>query len=143
MAKGFLVVFSAVALVLAVSAPLAAQTSQLKANIAFEFNVAGKTLPAGEYTVQNRGSGGSVLGISSFDNRVAAMVQTIPGSAWGKERGQATLVFRRYGDSYFLSEVRNGFALAGYELPMTRTERELSRTASVQTVQVLAYLARR
>ncbi len=143
MKKGFPVVFSAVALVLAISAPLAAQSSQLKANIPFEFNVAGKTLPAGEYTVAARNNGEYVVGITNIDTREAAMVLTTPSSAWRKERGQTMLVFHRYGNSYFLSEIRDGVASAGYELPVSPTEKELSRTASVQTFQVLAYLARR
>ncbi len=143
MTKKLSVVFSAVALVLAISAPLAAQTSPLRANIPFEFSVGGKTLPAGEYSIQSRNTDGSILAISNPDSTTAAMVLASRGSDWGKERGQAKLIFHRYGSSYFLSEIWNGFATVGYALPVTRTERELSRTASVQTFQVLAYLAQR
>ena len=55
----------------------------------------------------------------------------------------ATLNFNRYGNSYFLSQIWNGYT--GFEnmLPVSRTEKELSRTASVQKFEVLASLARR
>ena len=66
MTKKLLGVFAAVGLVLALSAPLAAQSTRLSANIPFEFTVAGKTIPAGEYTIENSDALG-VVSISNFD----------------------------------------------------------------------------
>jgi hypothetical protein len=76
MTKRLSVVFSAVALVPAVSAPLAAQSTRLTANIPFEFKVDGKVLPAGEYAIQNGGGIGQVVTITNFETKAGALVIT-------------------------------------------------------------------
>ena len=135
------VVFTTLALVLAISAPLAAQANRVTANIPFEFSVAGKVLPAGEYAIRN--GGGDVLLINGLDNNASALV--LSATSWNGKRDGATavLTFNRYGDSYFLSRVWNGYSGSENMLPVTRTEKELSRTASVQKFEILAFLAQR
>jgi hypothetical protein len=142
MTKKLLGVFAAVGLVLALSAPLAAQSTRLSANIPFEFNVAGKTLPAGEYTIENINALG-VVSISNFDSQTSALVLTHRGETTTGDRGTAALNFNRYGNTYFLSQIWNGYTGFENKLPVNRTEKELSRTASVQKFEVLASLARR
>jgi len=142
MKKQLSVAFAAVVLVLAISAPLAAQSWHLTANIPFEFTVAGKVLPAGSYAIQNSNDG-SVVTLQSADTGASALVLTQRAPEYSQDRSVATLTFNRYGDTYFLSQIWNGFTGSGRELAPGKTERELSRTSSIQTFQVLAYLARR
>ena len=135
-------VFTIAALVLAASAPISAQTWHLTANVPFQFTVAGKVLPAGAYGIKN-GTDGTVVAIQGLDTGAAAVVLTYRSADSNRDRGVATLTFNRYGDTYFLSEVWNGFTASGRAVPSGRTERELSRTASAQKFEVLATLARR
>ena len=100
---------------------------KLRANIPFDFVVANQKLPAGKYfigrAIQN--SGDSVLLISSLDGRVHAVRWTTPVESRFKNKG--TLVFNRYGDQYFLSQVWPAGASTGRQLYKSRSEREVRR----------------
>ena len=107
-----------------------AQTSgrtQLMANIPFEFNVGGKTLPAGEYAVAqvNPASDHAVLQLRSKDGRASAMVQM--GSVIGKAQESAKLIFNRYGNRYFFAQAWVDSDKTGLEVPKSRAERAAGR----------------
>jgi hypothetical protein len=92
-------------------------------NIPFAFKVANQTLPAGHYTFTRIGA--TTLRILNSRNQ-GAMVAThaVEGKApegWGK------IVFHRYGDSYFLSEVWVAGNGIGRELFHSRAEKEKRR----------------
>src|SRR5881628_2739689 len=78
----------------------------LRANIPFDFTVADKKLPAGEYSVgrARQDSGDSILLISSVDGRSSTFGSSIPVETQAP-KDEGTLVFHRYGDQYFLSQV--------------------------------------
>jgi hypothetical protein len=121
-------------------APVSAQTTtRLSANIPFEFMVGSTTLPAGEYTVSSQFLSGA-LGIRSADGREGALVLANPMESPNSD--QAKLVFNRYGNQYFLSQIWTANRSMGYEVPKSKVEREASRTASAQR-QVLTILAQR
>lgn len=129
------------AVVLAV--PLAAQTFRVTASIPFDFMVAESSMPAGEYAVQRAGSSGSgAVQISGDDVSVVALALNKRVKPQEKT-GQALLVFRRYGDQYFLARVVDGYRSTGVEIPTSRTESELSKTASIGQFETVAVLARR
>jgi len=102
-------------------------------------------MPAGEYTVSSGSVPGSqgndVLLIESTGGgaryfALARRIQTEDGSY-----PQTTkLMFQRYGSQCFLSQVWTSDSPVGRELPESRTERELNKSAAVkpQTVIVLA-----
>jgi hypothetical protein len=120
-------------------APLGAQISlPLKANIPFEFMVAGKTLPAGEYIVSPETTQ-SVLRIRNVDTNEGALVLTNSAETLDYS-DQAKLVFHRYGNQYFLWEIWGPGTNVGYEVPKSKAEREASQTASVrrENVTILA-----
>ena len=111
------------------------------ANIPFDFVVADKTLPAGNYNVNSVTSDGAALKISSRDGKSAAMRLTdlIPEK---REKRTARMVFHRYGQKYFLAEVWTGDEY-GRELRRCKTERILqhelaSNTSNYQIVEVVA-----
>jgi hypothetical protein len=71
-----------------------------KANIPFNFRVGTAPMPAGEYRIKPAQDG--VVWISSVDGKSSAVLlaQTNDGTS-----APAKLVFNKYGDHYFLSEL--------------------------------------
>jgi hypothetical protein len=99
-----------------------AQSVSLRANVPFSFVVGGKTLPAGEYRVSAGASAGATI---IQGTGVAAVSLTIPTMGQNPGFKSARLVFRAYGDRYFLAQVW-GDGKSGNEFPLTRSERELT-----------------
>lgn len=105
-----------------------AQTSggrRLIATIPFDFNVADKAMPAGEYTVTqiNPSSDHAVLQLRSKDGGV--LIQMIRSS--GNAHDAARLVFLRYGNQYFFAEAWVDGQKDGLKAPKSRAERALQR----------------
>ena len=96
----------------------------VRANIPFDFVIGTKTLPQGTYTVKFLETSPKVLVISGQDNNEAAFALSITVSAEDTEDNSPKLIFHRYGDQYFLSQVWSGARLAGRELPKSQQERE-------------------
>jgi len=102
-----------------------AQSTNSIVTVPFDFKVAGKTLPAGEYIVR-RSTQDSTEGllIQRTDSRASAFVLTKSVQAGAKQEA-SKLVFHRYGNQYFLSQVWTlGY---GRELFMSGKERSLER----------------
>ena len=78
---------------------------QLRVNVPFAFNVGNTLLPAGDYNVRivNPSSDRSVVQISSLDGRLTRMSQTT--DTIGRSTTKARLMFRQYGDHFFLAQV--------------------------------------
>jgi hypothetical protein len=100
--------------------------TKLSANIPFEFNVGYLTMPAGEYSVQTVFSAGDSLLIKNADANLCAL-RLSEATNRLKEKGQARLVFHRYGDKYFLAEVWNGVDATGRQLLKSEDERVVER----------------
>jgi hypothetical protein len=122
----------AVMMIVAAGVSAKAQTldSRLTANIPFDFTVVDKKLPAGKYWVSRvqQSQGDTVLQVTSAEGKASAVRLTIPvNSHQPKDIG--TLVFHRYGDDYFLSEVWAKGGSVGRSLLKTHAERKLERKA--------------
>ena len=98
----------------------------LRATIPFDFTVRGKTLPAGEYEIKRITDAPYGLIISDVKNHEHQIFETIPAQA-KKTANRGEIIFHRYGDSYFLSEVLAGGEQTGRELPTSSQERILKR----------------
>ena len=97
----------------------------IRVSIPFDFTVEKKTLPAGEYEVRRISDEPTGLLIQNVNHRRnEAMFQT---EALDVRRipSRSLLIFHRYGDSFFLSEVVTAGQETGEELRPTRTERTL------------------
>ena len=127
------------ALVLAVGSAMAQSNVTLKADVPFEFVASKNTLPAGEYRVQFLASS-PTLAIANANRSAKAVVLTNAVEADQPAR-QAKLVFRKYGDRYFLAQIWIDGVARGNELPVSRTEREWAQRAAQP--QLVAVLARR
>ena len=93
----------------------------IKAQVPFEFVVNGKTMPAGECTIEAVNHGQTLLSIRSGNEHVYAV--SIAEEPTKKSRG-SVLVFHQYGDRYFLAGIRREGRI-GYQLPASRLEGEL------------------
>jgi len=119
------------ALLLAASASIA-QTRQgdVVANIPFPFVVAHQTLPAGHYIVSPANA--DALGIHDANNR-GTFVPT-ESTQRSANDNSCKLVFHRYGDKYFLSEVWVAGNSNGRTLFRSRAERELAESGKEKVI---------
>lgn len=123
--RNVLSIFTALVLfasLLVVSA--SARTSRsLVVQIPFDFHIAGKTLPAGQYLVE-RSTQSSAEGLSlrSVDKNVGVFVLTSTVEA-NERQSASRLVFNRYQDKYFLSQFWTSGEAAGRALIKSETER--------------------
>ena len=124
-------------LVLLTFSPAKAQgnNDHLTANIPFDFNVRGKSLPAGEYIVNvlNHTSSAAVLQISRKTGRGTVMVHT--NGVIGSKREDATLIFRRYGNQYFLAQAWMPSDADGFSIAKSKAERALERNLSLSNIK--------
>ena len=95
----------------------------VRATIPFDFTVGDRILPAGTYTVEAIDAQG-VLAIRSEDYTRRMFIFTGARDA-KNEPEPAKLVFRKYGDLYFLAEVWTSYA--GQEVFRSRKERQVIR----------------
>ncbi len=95
----------------------------IAASVPFQFNVGDKTLPAGEYTITqtNPSSDLAVLRIRAKDGSQTVLVQM--NSVVGKTADASTLVFRRYGNRYFFSQIWIDGDSEGLNAPRSGVER--------------------
>jgi len=135
--RSFMVVSAAaLALVLAAGSATAQSSISLRADIPFEFTAAGKTMPAGEYSLRSLAPP-EIVAISATDGGAQALLLT-QGAASNTVSDQSKLLFRKYGDRYFLAEVWSAGSLSGQRLPVSKAERELTkRAANFEVVAVL------
>jgi len=131
---------TSIILVAALAAGAHAQTSRtptVLANIPFAFKVGAKTLPAGRYavTVLNPASDQTVLQIRSMDGRSAAI--TLTTSVIGTASKQGQLVFRRYGDQYFLAQAQMTGDSTGLAVAKTRAERSQAVASAGKSITVV------
>ena len=99
--------------------------------IPFDFSVGDKTFPAGVYSVTRVNQEKLVLRLSSEDGREAIHIITNPVEA--KEYPKTgRLIFRRYGETYFLSQIWESDEIQGRQLLKSRTERSVERDLAKQ-----------
>jgi hypothetical protein len=130
---------AALAVMLATTA--SAQTRTLKASVPFDFVVAGRTLPAGDYVV----SGVNAIGLLAIQNVSSGAAPTLTTSnSTGRpgDGGEAFLTFHRYGSDYFLATICDGYT-GGRSIGMSSAERERANMASLRKPEVVMVLARR
>jgi hypothetical protein len=101
---------------------------RLKVNIPFDFSVGDQDFAAGEYFVQRAqpSNGDLLVRVSSRNGKTTTVRMTFPVlSLELTDKGK--LVFTRYGEHYFLSEIWPIGSSTGRGLPKSKHERELAR----------------
>ena len=97
-----------------------AQTA-ISATVPFNFTVGKAEMPAGTYTVSRVSSSVIEIRDSTTKKSVVSIVWSEGGSS---SDSTAKLVFNRYGDSYFLSQVTRGSGASVMQLPTSKLEQE-------------------
>jgi len=103
------------------------------ADIPFAFTVANHTLPAGRYTVTRLG-GTSLRIFSPHNQGTVVLTHAVEGKA---PESKGNMVFHRYGDVYFLSEVWVAADATGRKVFQSRAEEGLARTRIEMEIAVL------
>ena len=136
-------------LALAIATPAHAQLpgTAMRAYIPFEFMVNGKTLPAGNYEVKRINDEPEGLIIRSLDNKHDHAVFETESAQQNRLPRHDEIVFDRYGESYFRSEVLAGGMETGRRLAPSHAEKQLRReleaasnnNAQPETVSIALY----
>jgi hypothetical protein len=100
------------------------RASNAHVNIPFAFHAGDRVLSKGDYTVGIEANG-AALAIRGRDSRTTLHLKLAGKASEGSER--AKLIFHRYGENHFLSEVRTPGKRGGRKLPKSDQERKLER----------------
>ena len=118
--------------VLGSSLMLAQPKPRGRVEIPFAFHVRDAALPAGSYTVEEFKTAGTLL---ITNNESGKAIFTVAPPTRSGETEESKLVFNKYGDQYFLSELWFAGKGAGDCVPMGKLEREVRSTpAAIATV---------
>jgi len=130
-----MVIGSFLALSIAGTAKAQLPGTAIRASIPFAFSVRGRTLPAGNYVITRVTDEPVGLIIQNVDYKSdKAMFETEPIYV-GARPHKDVLVFHRYGESYFLSEVVTSTEQTARELFPSRDERRMKRDMAKNQVQ--------
>src|ERR1700733_7494479 len=98
-----------------------AQSKGVKANGPFDFTVANKLLPAGTYTMIRESTG--LIEIRNHDKPVAVLTVVSHDENTSSDGGK--LIFHKYGNQYFLSEILSDWATMNVSIPRSKTEKNV------------------
>lgn len=127
----------AMGLGLLMTAAAHAQSIHLKVNVPFTFTAGGVMLPAGKYDVISQGNGDKALWIRDFNSKAGALVLSISCESLQPSLS-SKLVFHRYGQRYFLSEVWIRGDTLGHQVPAGSREVEVAKDSSMDAVVLAA-----
>ena len=107
------------------AAPLvaAAQSQRIVTQVPFKFTVGTVEMPAGEYIVQLADQRGAAL-VTVRNPEAKRSVYVLTLANQGTTSPNDAMVFHRYGDRYFLAELRIGDTYTVYSLQATKLEKE-------------------
>jgi hypothetical protein len=127
-------------LLLAATAPVQAQQS-FRVKVPFNFVAGQVSLPAGEYRVQRAADGSPAMVLQRIDGlgNDAAIVITNSAEA-STPKSHSSLVFRVYGEGYFLSQVWSAGDTNGRQLPTSPVEKELAKNETPHEIVLVASL---
>jgi hypothetical protein len=127
------------AMLMLFSGLMAAQSltqSTVVAKVPFNFMVGNKIIPSGETAVRAASPDGQTLAIRNFDARKSALAMSSREESTAAS-SSTVLVFKHYGDRYFLSSIQLKGSHATYELPESKAEAELRAQNVPATVEIL------
>ena len=123
--KGLAMLMAIVGLALATAVAANGQGKNLRAQVPFDFIVGEKTMRCGDYSVGIVDKAGAALAIRNQDG--GGIVQLSHAAMRLNRDNHAKLVFRRYGNTYFLAQVWMNGNSEIRELAKTKQERAIER----------------
>jgi hypothetical protein len=105
----------------------------LEANIPFQFHAGNAKFPAGKYVIHMfDDSDLTVMEISSADGTTTALFQVHAAEA-NSAPGRSELIFKKYGDRYFLEKLFDEGNLSGSQVVESAYEKRIGRAAAEAT----------
>jgi hypothetical protein len=101
--------------------PAPAQDHLVKATVPFNFSVGDHALPSGTYTISSEMTSPNLLAIRNWDKKVAILSLGQPNQ--DSQEYDNTLVFHKYGNQYFLSDIRSEAASMSIHFRATKAEK--------------------
>jgi hypothetical protein len=98
-----------------------AQSKGVQANVPFDFTVANQVLPAGTYKIQTELDG--LIVIKNHDKPISVLTLVDQDGTRSKNGGK--LIFHKYGDQYFLSEILSDSASMNVKLHPSKAEKRV------------------
>ncbi len=110
------------------SSAIAASSSlfsfRIKADIPFDFQVGKKKMPKGDYIIESVGSSNTIL-IRKEKGGKAVNVMTVVDKHTDKHKSR--LMFRRYGDQYFLARIWDGSSETVLKIEKSSAEKKVAK----------------
>jgi hypothetical protein len=101
------------------------QSKMMTVTVPFEFYVGSNKLPAGRYTISGDLPGSWAIQLKGDNGHVAGIITLASANeVWSRN---SRLIFNRYNDYHFLSEVRFGGSASGRILRTSSLETQLAR----------------
>ncbi|MGC1415906.1 MAG: hypothetical protein WA817_11520 [Candidatus Acidiferrum sp.] len=117
----------------AVASPRVAQAQEImKVDVPFDFVAGNRSLPAGEYSVNVSGPMHTLMLLNRDVSGASAILGTNAVLAI-EPQSQSKLIFNRYGDRYFLSQVWSEGSPSGRQLQKSAREKEIAQVAKAET----------
>ena len=139
MAKQMIKTLSMLMLLAVVSLATAAVSAQsirrVTANVPFSFTVGDKDMPAGTYSVQATSIGSGILRIATNSKSVVRLTSSLHRN----DSVKGKLVFHRYQDQYFLSEIWSPGESEGRQLMKSSREKAMQREQLASNPSKQAY----
>ncbi len=105
--------------------------SRQQATIPFDFTVGKRVLPAGTYVIAHFGSG--MIYVRGWKGNELVSVMTLVTATDQIRKNPEKLIFHKYGDQYFLSEIRGEVGESSSKLGTSALEQRVQRQqAAVQ-----------
>jgi len=112
-----------------------AQTIHVRADVPFNFAVGDKSFPAGTYDVGSIDNVNTkILRLQARDGNSSMMVGSNAAENL-KPANKTKLVFNRYGNRYFLSQIWVAGERRGHQLPKSSREKETARDVAQNLTQ--------
>lgn len=115
-----------------ISAAQMKSTDRMVTQVPFKFTVGAVEIPAGECVVQLADETGTLLAVRNPDSKRSVYVLSVANL--GKKSKNAGMVFHRYGDRYFLAELRMEDSRTVYTLQPSKLEDEF-RAGNISATQ--------
>jgi hypothetical protein len=111
-----------------------AQENRVKATVPFAFTVGDTTLPAGTYIVGSSFNSPNALSLTNWEKKVNVRAMGQPNQTNPKHAD--VLVFHKYGNEYFLSQVRSNGGSMNVDFAPTKAEKRARSQAEEASVAV-------
>jgi hypothetical protein len=118
----FVGVLGLLAMAMIIALPQVQAQSRLVANVPFNFEVGQKAMASGQYEILSLSQqAGELRNLNTDAAEVFIKAMRVQAS----NGGHARLVFNKYGNQYFLSEIWDGESNTGIQLSQSQHEKEI------------------